>query len=267
MNPTEYFKSISDELDVLKDRVRSIISNHHWPTDGEWKESILRTILRRHLPSTVEVARGFIIQSSRISTQISTQIDIMIIDISKPVLYRDGDLVFVTPDSVRGIIEVKTKLQPANISRAFEALANNAQIIRNMRISNGLEEYIFIGLFSYEENAPCERVLQGLKDAAQGNTKRVINHVCIGKRDFFRFWEESPNYPATPTLANHPYNAWHAYDLRDLARGYFIVNVIDAVSGNSVRRNNRLWYPRFFADNQITDKELHQVGIKHLIDR
>jgi hypothetical protein len=113
MNVENYFESISLELKALKDRVRNLIgTNHHNLTDGEWKETILRAILKRHLPSNVEVGSGFVVKPN----SSSKQIDILIYDTSKPVLYRDGDLVIITPDSVKGIIEVKTKI--SNISRA-----------------------------------------------------------------------------------------------------------------------------------------------------
>ncbi len=103
MDTLGYFRSISSELNALKDRMQYFVRDQHWLTVGEGKELILRTMLRRHLPGSVQVGRGFVIDDG----WRSTQIDILLYDNTKPVLYRDGDLVFVTPDAVRGIIEVK----------------------------------------------------------------------------------------------------------------------------------------------------------------
>lgn len=94
MNIQEYFKSLTEELQSLKNRVRNFIDTNHWLTDGEWKESVIRYFLKRNLPGTVKVGRGFIIDCAKTSHQI----DILIYDDSKPVLFRDGDLVFVTPE-------------------------------------------------------------------------------------------------------------------------------------------------------------------------
>ncbi len=89
-NYLEYHKSLTDELYGLKDESGILLK--HWTTDGEYKEAALRTVLRRHLPSSLVVGRGFIVteQSS------STQIDLLIADGSKPTLFREGDLMFVT---------------------------------------------------------------------------------------------------------------------------------------------------------------------------
>jgi len=69
MNVPAYYKSLTEELESLKDRVRNFIADVHWLTDGEWKESVLRTMLARRLPDTVKVGRGFIISEGLTSTQ------------------------------------------------------------------------------------------------------------------------------------------------------------------------------------------------------
>jgi hypothetical protein len=48
MNVRDYFESLGHELDALKHRVRYLIAETNWQTDGEWKESVLRQVLRRH---------------------------------------------------------------------------------------------------------------------------------------------------------------------------------------------------------------------------
>jgi hypothetical protein len=98
MRTRDYFQSLAIEVEALKDRVRYLIEDQHWQTDGEWKESVIRQVLRRHLPQSVSVSRGFIVTASTASRQI----DVLIVDSSKPVLFRDGDLVFVTPRSGLG---------------------------------------------------------------------------------------------------------------------------------------------------------------------
>src|SRR3990172_8423163 len=108
MRTEHYFRSLALEMDALKDRVRHLIESEHWQTDGEWKESVVRQMLRRHLPASVTVGRCFVVGAS----QASHQLDVLIYDSSKPVLFRDGDLAFVTPDAVVGVIEVKARATP-----------------------------------------------------------------------------------------------------------------------------------------------------------
>ena len=70
MDPANYYRSLTAETDALKDRVRHLIADAHWLTDGEWKESVLRSVLRRHLPAHIGVGRGFIISPASVSKQI-----------------------------------------------------------------------------------------------------------------------------------------------------------------------------------------------------
>ena len=54
-----FHRSVSEELYSVKDRIRNLVT--HWATDGESKEVALRSVLRRHLPASVIVGRGFIV--------------------------------------------------------------------------------------------------------------------------------------------------------------------------------------------------------------
>ena len=60
-NYLEYQKSISKELLSIKGRLRNFIDDHHWPEDGRYKEIILTDILRKHLPKSVSVGTGFVV--------------------------------------------------------------------------------------------------------------------------------------------------------------------------------------------------------------
>jgi hypothetical protein len=98
-----YHRSVGDELFATKDRIRNLV--RHWPTDGEHTEAALRSVLRRILPPSLVIGRGFVVGPDAASTQA----DILIVDGAKPTLFRDGDLLIVTPDAVRAVIEVKTR--------------------------------------------------------------------------------------------------------------------------------------------------------------
>lgn len=129
MQTEEYFRSISTELDSLKNRVRHLIRDQNWQTDGEWKESVLRTIIQRSAPRNMTVGRGFIVDRDRSSTQI----DILIYDNSYPVLYKDGDLVFISPSACRAVIEVKTSVTRPSFQRAVEKLGDVAELARGKK--------------------------------------------------------------------------------------------------------------------------------------
>jgi len=246
MNVTAHFESLTRELEALRDRVRNFsVATPHWQTDGEWKESVLRAVLRGYLPSHIEPLRGFVV-TPRLGTR---QIDLLLYDNRKPVLFRNGDLVFLTPDAALGIVEVKSKIHDrAGLRKALGLLADNAELIRGARRGG---QDLFVGLFSYQTALAASRfqeVLDDLQSAAHGRRERIVSFVCLGCSHFQMFWRYRPE-SFDPT----PYDAWHAYRLPDLAAGYFIHNLVAAVSGDSVENNLEAWFPQ-------PSKELQKLG-------
>ncbi|MFG6433592.1 DUF6602 domain-containing protein [Roseateles sp. LYH14W] len=242
----DHFRSISAELNAVKDRVRYMIDDGHWPTDGEWKESVLRTIIRRSAPASVSVGRGFVVKRD----QSSRQIDILIYDSAHPVLYRDGDLVFVAPAACLAAIEVKSRLTPAQHAEACERLADNAEFIRRGRGGGRA----FIGLFSYEEQAVTpEKGLHALFASARGSSYRVIDHAALGETKFFKWW------PMPPGVRQADYQSWHAYELAGMAAGYFLHNLLMHLSPDARQIDDDAWFPE-------QSKEANMVGGRRLID-
>lgn len=168
MGLEEQFKAQTLELEALKNRVRNFSQTKHWQTDGEWKESVLRTVLRRHLPKHLEPLRGFVTDGA----QSTRQIDVLIYDSTKPVLFRDGDLVFLTPDAVAGIIEVKSSIDTrARLESALEHLASNIEAIR--RCGNMTA---FAGLFAFDTDfdaSSLKAVLEDLYKVSQRTSVRL----------------------------------------------------------------------------------------------
>ena len=110
----QFAASFAGELVSQSDRIRTLI--RHRPTTGTYREGLLRSLLQKYLPRRYHVASGFIFGSDR-------QLDIIIYDQVEYVpVFREGDLVVVTPDSVRAVIEVKTVLNKAILKEALEIL-------------------------------------------------------------------------------------------------------------------------------------------------
>lgn len=233
-------KSLTQELMSTKHRVRDFIDTEHWLTDGEWKESVLRQALRRNLPTTVQVGRGFIICSDRPSKQI----DVLIYRNDYPVLFRDGDLVFLSPDAVLGIIEVKSALNNSQARCAIDKLAEQVRTVRG----NGRHQ-IFSGLFSYDSTAGDREILEAAKRAAQNDSNVALAFASLGEDSFYRFWTEDPTQP------NVPVRKWHSYNMPSLAPGYFLHNIVDRTSPESVQNNKHLWYPEQSKELRKTDEE------------
>lgn len=228
MDIQNYFKSLSREIDSLKNRIRHLIDNSHWLTDGEWKESVVRHVLRRQLPTTVAIGRGFVVTGQRASHQL----DVLIHDSSRPVLFRDGDLVFVTPDAVLGIIEVKSKVNP----HSFEALAERlAADINLVRLHPNARAFAAIMAFERDDST-TDRFLDVVARVSHTWNER-IDFAALGDSTFLKYWHFDP------LDESRIYESWHSYELPGLAPGYFVHNVIDSISPESVFRNSEVWFP------------------------
>jgi hypothetical protein len=243
----DYFRSITLEFQALQNRVRHFILDKHWLTDGEWKESVLRAVLRRHLPQHVGVGKGFIITKEGPSSQI----DVLLYDRSKPLLYQDGDLVIVTADVCLGIIEVKTQLDATRLREGIQKLADCRDHVSRSRI---VHPRPFVGLFSFEHDSEdFQGLLDGLKMAAGGSDRRALSCVSLGTSLFARYWYFAPENPRRAA------QIFRAYSLKDMAPAYFVHNVIEHLCEQSVLDNNQIWYP-------TESKEAHTLGQISLTD-
>lgn len=238
-----YHKSQTDELHALKDRIRNLAT--HWPTDGEYKEAALRTVLRRHLPSSLIVGRGFIVTPDKSSSQL----DLLIVDGNKPTLFRDGDLLFVTPDCVRAVIEVKTSL---NSTTEVEECA-----VKLSQVGNLCREYAdtipWLGIFSYEATLKRDTLLLDALEGAVRETDTPINCLAYGKDLFVRYWPEG-EYERGDNPNERAVARWRSYGLDHLASSYFVGNVVDSLSNVDRRSSSYAWFP-------LTDgKKVHMLN-------
>lgn len=219
-NYLEYRRSISKELISIKDRVRNFIDNNHWGEDGRYKEIILSETLKNLLPQNVIVATGFVMGATN---QISKQIDIIIYRKEYPVLFKIADFVVVPKESVVGIIEVKSKLESANIKSTVENCHSNGQLIGDQ---------IFNGIFGYETGFSLNdgnNLGYSIENTLRNNCG-YLNNICFGKDYFMKYWD-----PGNPQI-NDNVKCYSFYEIEDLAFGYFISNLIEDIY---IQTNNR----------------------------
>ena len=157
-------------------------------------------------PKFFKIGRGFVINRE----EVSKQIDILIYDSSKPILYQDGDLVFVTPDAAKVIIEVKSNLNYHSFEETIGNICYNAEVVRSYGSNTR-----YFGLFSYDnEMRDINRILSILQEKVNGNQRRIIKHLSLGNSKFIRYWHNNPSDP------NTLHQKWHAYNLEDKAPAY-----------------------------------------------
>lgn len=227
-----YHTSVTSELDAVKNRIRNLVT--HWPTDGEWKEAALRTVLRRHLPASAAVGRGFIVGRDRSSTQI----DLFVLRPEKPTLFRDGELAIVTPDAPGAIAEVKTEV--VGLAAWLEIATKLAEHGRFCAATS--KNIPWLGIFSYEGNrAQAEQILEALC-VAHKKTGIAINCVTCGYDLFVRYWPQGEYEPGDDVAVDSNRQYWRAYGLEDLSPSYFISNLVDANCNVDRTETDYAWF-------------------------
>lgn len=217
-------------MKALQNRVREFLKEKpHWLADGEWKESVLRTMLRRSLPTSVHVSRGAVIREGGNSRQM----DILIHRADAPVLFRDGDYVFTTPDAVHAVIEVKSKVNKSQLEEALDQLTEQANFVYHRAHRPRI-----VALFAYESTVKPAEALELLHKAASSGHKIVVDMLCLGQDHFVRWHEWCPTGES-----RQQFRRWRSYTMPKKSAGYFIHNVIEAISPDSVTDNKTIWFP------------------------
>lgn len=216
-NYLSYHKSITTEFKAVQDRIRYFIGDAHWGEDGRFKELLLMNHLKKVLPSNVSVGTGFV----RNGREITSQIDLIIYDNSIPTIFSEGDFVIVLPESVYGIIEIKSTI---NADQKFVNAINKAN-------NNGtiIEKKIFNGIFGYENTIRFSEehdFANGVKQALINN-KGYLNHISFGSDILMKYWEEGN------PIENDGIHCFSFYKLTDISFGYFISNLIEFIHLNS----------------------------------
>jgi len=218
-------KSISNELIAVKDRVRNLIGEKHWGEEGRYKETVLMQVLRNYLPETIKVGTGFVVSNG----ELSTQIDIIVYQNSIRPFFSTGDFVIIEKSGVKGIIEVKTRLNRKGMAYAIKKAQKNGLLIN---------EPIFNGIFAYESDFDTNTdSLPPSAITALKNNKSGVNHISFGSDFFMRYWSKSE-------LSANSLEHISFYRLNHLSFGYFISNLVEAVSDIIFNdEQQRYYYP------------------------
>ena len=199
-NERKFSATIAGELESLSERVRFIIN--HGPSVGTYRENLLQSSLRKHLPERYHIATGFIFGLSK-------QIDILIYDrVDYAPIFREGDFVIVPPESVRAVIEVKTNLTSYNLRLALKSFHLASRFDDN-------QPPFFKGIFAFESSLKTDKLNQEIANfytdwnaQAQGASgvqiSRPFQHVtcvCVNNKAFtYTKYNRNKNKRLVPVL-------------------------------------------------------------------
>lgn len=177
-NITAYLESWGAELKARKDRVRQLIGDAHWLTDGHHKEAILRDFLVRYLPNECECSTGFV-RGSNDHDQCSPEIDVMLFNRRMHLPYFcEGGISIIDPASLLATIEVKSSFSKGPLE---EALAN-VKRVRSVAMGPTLTlPNLWSGILFYEmpESRSLESTLDTLSDVLTSHFSFVDEDHCL----------------------------------------------------------------------------------------
>jgi hypothetical protein len=114
-------ESWADELLSRASRVRQLIGDAHWLCDGFHKEEIIREFLRRHLPPSLRISRGFVCPIDE-AARVSREVDILVTDTESELAWLvEGGLAIVPPSSVVAHLHIKTTFSSKALLDVFDS--------------------------------------------------------------------------------------------------------------------------------------------------
>lgn len=166
-NLIEYGKGIAAEFRARRNRIRNFGTKHNL-TSGTANEIILRDFLTGLSPRRYQIGQGFICNPTQ-PNQVSKQCDILVYDqINYPLVHFEGDVKVVWTESVRMVIEVKTKLGKRDLEEALE----------NIRRAKQLRPLIMGTIFAFDSSR-AETIIKHLRQYAKDYPMQYAPEVIL----------------------------------------------------------------------------------------
>jgi hypothetical protein len=183
-----YLLSWSREFEARSDRVRQLIGDAHWLSDGHHKEWLLQEFLVRYLPPSLCISRGFV-KATRCLDACSPEVDILVSDpILNPPLFFEGGLQIVDSSSVVAQTEVKTKFSKPVLKDALENICRTQSLLGNFNDSAQVWKGVcfFVGGVDREPDSLHETLEAALREVALSLRAERVEFVaptCIALLD------------------------------------------------------------------------------------
>ncbi|MES9973781.1 MAG: DUF6602 domain-containing protein [Candidatus Thiodiazotropha sp.] len=137
--------SLSQELTARSNRIRYLIGDAHWLSDGYHNENVVRDFLIRYSPNSIVVSSGFLRSTLPNSSPIiSPEIDILLTDSQDHIpLYSEGGLMIAEPDSVRAYLEIKSTFSRPVLRNALEHIVKVQESFLDLEMRHKVWRCIF----------------------------------------------------------------------------------------------------------------------------
>jgi hypothetical protein len=235
-NTQRYLLSLGEEIKSQSTRIRDLIGDRHWLTDGHQKEYVLREALSRHVPASTIVSRGFVVHPTK-AEHCSNEQDILIVDThAEAPVFNQGGVIVVFPRSVLAAISVKTRLTKQTLIESIRGLGS----VRRVAKASGTDpNAIWCGSYCFEEAVGGkEKLIENHVHEAIGECEALSpllgkdlrcpsgpNVIATSGRLFFRIDHGAPD-DKTQMVTQHV----RGYDCNGLATAEFLADLLDHIA-------------------------------------
>ena len=159
----EYYRKIQDKLLIQKDMIDALLKNQNTGVRSDYYEAIIRDLIRENVPKAFSVSRGIILNKEG---QNSEECDLILYESSSfDTWFQSGEIVVVSPEAVRAVIEVKRTLSHRSISDA----------ISNLEHVDNLRSGIFKFVVGFSTNTPYDDLVQKCIQSKMVNSMFVFD--------------------------------------------------------------------------------------------
>ncbi|MFC1980327.1 DUF6602 domain-containing protein, partial [Chloroflexota bacterium] len=157
----EYYRKIQDKLLIQMGIIDNLLKKQHTRIPSDYYEAIVRDIVRENVPKSFSVSRGIVLNKDG---DYSEECDLILYDSAGyDTWFQSGEIVVVSPEAVRVVIEIKRTLNSRKVNEAINPLS----------LINGLRGGIFKFIVGF--NITKQYVYSDLRELCIQS--RVVNRM------------------------------------------------------------------------------------------
>lgn len=165
----QYYRKIQDKVLVQRDIINSLIKDQR--VIGDYYEAIIRDVIRENVAETFAVGRGVILSKEG---KTSRECDIIVYNAAEyGPLFKSGEIVVISPEAVRCVVEVKGTLTDSHLSDA----------VKNLSAVNELRSGIWKLIVGLNTNIHYQSIVNQCVQSKTVNGIFIFNSTCQNEKE------------------------------------------------------------------------------------
>ena len=165
----QYYRKIQDKVLVQRDIIKSLVKDQR--VIGDYYEAIIRDVIRENVAEAFAVRRGVVLSKEG---KTSSECDIIVYSAAEyGPLFKSGEIVVISPDAVRCVVEVKGTLNKRHLSNA----------VKNLSSVNELRSGIWKLIVGFNTNILYQSLVNQCVQSKTVNGIFVFNSTCQKEKE------------------------------------------------------------------------------------